>query len=358
MITGKKFLSLTTASCIIPLFVVFNSHAQITITSNDIASAGNTLQLVMDTAPVVLPGLGGANQTWNFSNLNNHGIIQYNLLDPAVTPYGNPFSSYSTFAINTPPDSSYYYYVNTTGSLEHNGWYYHPFNSMTLVDFIPDRVIAVFPIAYLNSYGSMYGFDFSFYYGQGGIDSIKLTGSGWIYSIYDGWGTVITPVGTYPTVRQKERDTSVSEIYGYIGGNWVSLGQQHDTTYTYRWWTNAPNTGWPVVEMEYDSVTSTVSVVRWLYSSTAPVNETNLVSPLLEGYPNPATYYLTIPTGKAGNYVIDIYHLSGKSVAKHEVHIDSPQCTVKIENLLPGSYIYVVRDKDTNQIKVGRFVKK
>ena len=70
---------------------LYSTHAQITINSNHVISAGSVVENAQDTTPSVSIGPAGANQTWNFSSLGQDYIDTLNFKNPAPLPGSSSF---------------------------------------------------------------------------------------------------------------------------------------------------------------------------------------------------------------------------------------------------------------------------
>ena len=104
----KKVLLITLA------FFTCSSFAQVTLSQWDVANIGFEIRQAHDTMPVVVPGPGGASQTWNFTNLNNHTLDTLIFTNPNWLPDGASFPT-SNLAVKF-GSMSYAYLQNTSRS--------------------------------------------------------------------------------------------------------------------------------------------------------------------------------------------------------------------------------------------------
>ena len=152
-------------------------------------------------------GPAGANQIWDFSAafLYNDGNT-YQTLDPATSPFAAAFPTANYVALRTSSGSEYYFYYNN----------------------LPDRLEAV-----ADHVSSLSGYDiftanpktklkFPFAYGESVNDTYDPDGGG-SFSLtitYDGYGTLITPLGTVTNaVRIKTEYTGGNTLYEWYALN-------------------------------------------------------------------------------------------------------------------------------------------
>ncbi|HET6244709.1 MAG: T9SS type A sorting domain-containing protein [Bacteroidetes bacterium] len=99
-----------------------------------------------------------------------------------------------------------------------------------------------------------------------------------IYTVTaDGWGDIITPEGTFPSIRYYEAALNVDSTWGKIFGSWILLNNTSDSSHTYNWWTNDSNIGVPLLTLVYDKTLGETTSIQW-YSSTPPCLNPDLAS--------------------------------------------------------------------------------
>ena len=83
-----NIITKTKLSVIIFAFFSMNMSAQITVTDTDVLNIGDVIYEATDMLSVGLnPGNSGANQTWDFSALQNNMLDTITVLNPNSTPY-------------------------------------------------------------------------------------------------------------------------------------------------------------------------------------------------------------------------------------------------------------------------------
>jgi hypothetical protein len=151
-------------------------------------------------------GPAGADQTWDFSTALLYADgNSYQVLDAATSPFASAFPTADYVALRTSSGSEYYFYYNN----------------------LPDRLEAVTEgISSLSSYDiftadRMTKLKFPFAFGESATDTYVYDGGGTgsLVVTYDGYGTLITPLGTVTDVVR------IKTIYN--GGNtfydWYTL---------------------------------------------------------------------------------------------------------------------------------------
>jgi len=295
------------------------SNAQITITNGDVAYPGYQLQMAHDTEKDTMPGSinpgpAGANQTWNFSTLLNSSVDTLTFVNPGFLPSGANFPN-ANLAIMNSTDGSEIYLENTPNGLFIDGAYGDPTGMGAMViTFNPTEQLADFTTTYLTSFQNTSGFDFSFPFTIiPGVDSLRIKEIKIKDVVTDGWGNVTTPLGTYPSLRNRGRVITIDTVFVHPVGppGWVDIGPPYTTTDTvwhFSWWANGK--GFPL--LEFDSTTAdTIKNITWL--KTLPViggiSETGKLNGV-NAYPNPSTGKFIVES----NGEISVYNSIGEKV--------------------------------------------
>lgn len=269
------------------LCFAYNSGAQITITSADMPSVGDTFHSLRD--PLPLPpgfsiGQSGPNRTWDFSTLDGTVPLNTYALAPASTPYASNFPNANMALTND--HVGYIFYKNTSTALKIEG--------LATIDASLGSVIIVyspvpdqyrFPTTYPNNFSGTTGFQNSKDYDdlppaiQHLIDSlasgvtvytVRVRNTTTYTDTIDAWGKVTTPIGTYDALRRKRVENATNnidvEIQGLFGPQWVNNAATRQSSSTsYSWLASV--TEIPLVSLEYDTSNNITSVT---YSTTPP----------------------------------------------------------------------------------------
>ena len=132
-------------------------------------------------------GAAGANQTWNFAGIGNTGSTTAQFLAVSSTPNGAQFSNSN---IASSSSGAYAYYNSSPSALTLNG-IVSP-SSGPIITYSNGEDGLRFPFTYGNSYTDTWAATFT-----SGVDFFR-TGSTTVTA--DGYGTLITPQGTFTNV--------------------------------------------------------------------------------------------------------------------------------------------------------------
>ncbi len=181
----------------------YAAQAQITFLSTDIATAPWTNVMQKDTQTgAVNFGNRGANQVYDFHTLQNHvpDTLFYE------TPTSTQLSSVpgATLAL-TGDHNTYIFAKNQTALYSYVGGQAVYNGTTLLTPFSPIDTGYKFTTAYGQHFGGTYGFTTSrpgSDFGQPSIYMVRITNTTTYTDTIDGWGKVITPLGTYDCLRQ------------------------------------------------------------------------------------------------------------------------------------------------------------
>lgn len=313
-------------------------QAQITITSNEMPDAGDTLRFsnANPTSVDVVPT--GANFNWDFSNLvhTSQGLDEY--VNSITTPYAFFFfgtyglkiadtigiGTFSLTNVHTFFDKTSTKYTAEGAGLSYNGLPI-PANYSD-----PDEIYTL-PLDFNDYDSTTYKVSFTL------TTLLNLVQQGTRVNEVDGWGSIITPYGTFDCLRVKstlyERD-SIS-ISG-IGTSFPVIRQE------YRWLTTTEH--FPILE-----VTGTLAAgnfvagqVRYRDNFRNDTVSTGLVTldneTRLDLYPNPSSESATLSIGRdwqQGRAVL--YDLNGQAVGTWESLEEHTQ--LSFEALPRGVYL-------------------
>jgi hypothetical protein len=306
-----------------PLFLlVFSAHfsfAQITITSTDLPSAGDTLR-VSYSSDSLDPVLTGPNYTWDFSYLvpNAQWVEKFDSPSTFVSPFNLLFGSWNTSygqaqytpdsipGIGIAMDNAYGFFKKSSASLNQNGLGLS-LNAIPIpFMYSPQDVIYKFPVNYGNvdSCDSEFGppsiVPLPFYYGQK-IHRVNEV---------DGWGTLITPYGTFASLRIKST-LAIRDTFADSSG--MGFTFPRPLQYEFKWLKSGGKVPYLQVNAVDAAGTPTVTQISYRDSMRAGVigigiNEMVGADYEFSVYPNPA-----------GHYVLLEYRLSENSTVRAEI---------------------------------------
>jgi hypothetical protein len=339
-------------------FSFLGMSAQITLTSADIASPTKAIRQANDTMPTVTIGNAGASQTWNMLALNNHTEDTLVFLPNSSSP--PPFAS-ANIALKFGFQNAYAYLSNTASAATILG-------SAAVVDFgggptqvvvvnTPAEKLANWPATYNSNFTNVYSTKSKHYFGVDPgfgvvIDSIRTHGRVNKTVVFDAWGTIATPLGTYPVLRAKTTKVTRDSTDAYIGflGWQDNVVINSDSSASYTWWANG--IGFPLVEIQLDSFG--VTEATWLQALPMAVGVNEYTTALdMNVYPNPAQNEVNFMVDSKIAHSMVIYDITGRKV--DSFMIISDLSTINTSSYANGSYTYSVLGIDNTILARGKF---
>lgn len=357
---------------------VFSAQAQITVTDTDIVGVGDDVEVAHDTIPgAITIGSGGASQTWNFSSINEDELDTLKFRAPAGYPGAVDFPLSNMVLIDSGEDSTWMYLTKNATGLYVDGAHQIESGQPVSLPFV--STIITFPSTMGTSFsGNWMGEIFKFPLGvdpdgpgpHGTVDSLRITRDANLSSNIDGWGTVTTPFGSFASLRQLVEEQTIDTTWQLVNNNWEIMSTTtqtalagfgfnldkvaYDTTRQARWWSDDANTGFPVVEMDYEA-NGTVNNIDWLKSTpTVGISESVEVINGFGLYPNPAKDNVTILTEEVVAGRVDVMDVTGKLVASQK--ITSNKTMLSVEPLDNGVYFYNIIDVNGSIQHTAKFV--
>lgn len=342
------------------LFVLpFIGTAQITINQSDLPTIGNMWFELTDTTTLQTVTPSGANQIWNYSNfaVAESQVTHLQNIAAAPSAWNANFPSAQMVNYSATDSSAIYFSSNTTG------FYVEGFYNGSLTAQPPNAI---------NYSPNYLGIPTPFTYNNARNHTAKIIvifnqGFNYKYVLYtyqqftaDAHGTITTPAGTFTnTLRIRQLNYSEDSIYIDPGTGYQPLSNTtaRDTTISYTWLKNAPNTlVFTMNEKMNGNAGSGISSSTSYYSATATEVPTFLKPKESIAFPNPSngSKFITIPLENKNATSLSIYNTLGELV-KNEVVNDSEAILFETTLFNSGIYIYKVIGKDSREITSGKF---
>jgi hypothetical protein len=321
---------------------ISSSQAQPSLTSaNYLAVLGEHFKLKM--ANYLPPGNAGANQTWNFSALTTSSNTTLDYLSRSAAPY--PANVPAATLVSKSSAGEYQYAQTTTSALKIHGAYVAAQNMFITYSNSMD-------IAFPKNYNSTSTDTYKASYTTNGLNFIR---SGTATFTYDGYGTVITPAGTFTNVvRLKTTDVvrdsaSLAPGFPYI----INITIE---TYDYI----KPGVHHPIARMT--KLTSGTNIqYRGLYLDYAALGEEEELAKELELnlFPNPATSVATLQykLKTPAEVKISLVNMIGEEVLvlkQGNVPAESQKQEIPVGDLPKG--VYFVRLNIGNEVFTKRLL--
>lgn len=331
--------------------VVFNCSllpAQITITQNDLPNVNDTIRISVNTSlNGFQPALTGAGYLWDYSFLipDSQRVISH--VSPASTAYAFPYSLLATYGVynNTPdqfpfslvgvaPTNVYDFYKKNSSSLSIVGQGMNIGGTAVpaLMNNTPDRIYK-FPMHYQDLDSTNSGFAFPLpnigYYQkrQKRVNEV------------DGWGTLVTPYGTFNTLRVKSTLTITDSIYLDTVQFGFTIPRQ--LQYEYKWLAAGKKV--PILEID---VTQNIA-------GGLTIDRVNWRDSVIKSMSVSFTGQSSCPVVQEGSLTA---HMSGGRYPLKYLW-NTGDTTATITHLNPGLYTVTVTDRYGNVVQASDSVK-
>jgi hypothetical protein len=349
----KKFLPALAALISVPGF------SQITVTQADMPSAGDSMRVSFAAGVGSIDHtLSGPNYYWDFSSLMPVAQQEYRFDAPSAIPFN--FLSTLSF-VNPSPDSLPIvgnvptnftdYFKNGSSGYRQNGisFDYAPLTSFSIpVVFSQNDYVYRFPLNYgdIDSSDAAYAINFPPlpYIGQ----TIHRENN------VDGWGTLITPYGTFMALRvvsavQRIDTVGLDSVNGFSNPRPLEM--------EYKWLTNGMKI--PILEVDaqilFNTEVVTNVVYRDIYRSTLPqvgVEEQNSAIGQASVYPNPSSgsCYISFDAKSVEPVSIILTDISGRQVMDYGKTTVLPGMNshlLDLNGIAPGAYLVNIISGDS-----------
>jgi hypothetical protein len=346
-------LSLAFCLGIIPAF------SQITINQNDMPSQGDSMRVSYAAGVGSIDHtLSGPNYWWDFSSLVPYAQEEYRFNAPTAIPFN--FLSTLAFVNPTPdslpvignvPSNFTDYFKNGSSGYRQNGlsFEYTPLTSFTIpVVFTQSDYVYRFPLNYGNMDTSDGAYAINFpplpYIGQ----TIHRENNA------DGWGTLITPYGTFMALRvvstvQRIDTISLDSVTGFTIPRPLEV--------EYKWLVNGLKI--PVLEIDaqvlFNAEVITNVVYRDIYRNTLPQVGVEEHQQLISGtsvYPNPVNdnCYVTYSMNGIAPVEIVLSDISGREVMNFGKETSMPgnnSRLLDLNGISAGTYMITIMAGDS-----------
>ena len=295
--------------------------SQVTINQSDMPSAGDTMRYSVASTTGISEGASGANQTWDFSNLQSTSQFVDEFLPVASTPITYVFTyslnsnmgrlDNSALQIPTIPlvnitiADVYNFYKSASSSFAQKGFGASINGFPIPIPYSASDVLVPLPLTTSSTSTSPYSYNIQIpslgYYGRDAVRNNSV----------DGWGTLITPFGTFQTLRLRSELVYTDTIAIDQFGTGFQLPEL--TEVKYKWL--APGYGWPLLEI----TSGLAGVTRVIYRDHAPnsigFDDLSNVTDV-SIYPNPASEIAVIKSElpSAGTLDYSLFDAQGKLV--------------------------------------------
>lgn len=341
-------------------FLTLSAQAQVTIANADMPVVDDTVRIstTIDQWGID-PTQTGPAYTWDFSFLTPQSQALDTFYAVTSVPFAYQFffnnavlynshkASYATrgqdidlFGFVT-ISNVYNFYKNDGNKYKNVGFGANINGLPASVRNIPIDTVYNFPLTYNDTYTSYSEFEVNvpntFY-----LKETKTVSS----AVVDGYGSLITPLGTFQAIRVKFTIDITDSIYI----NQFSFGTQvsRPTETQYHWL--APEMKEPVLQI--NETAGNITTIRY-QDVPSPLSVQEITQGNLSIYPNPAKEFFVIESPGV-NGLIEIFDLSGRIVYTQQCNQNAEKIMVPVNQIERGNYI--VRLSDTKQSWTSQLV--
>ena len=346
----------------IALFIYASLFSQITIDQNDMPNEGDTIRLSTSFDVGMLNYTEtGNNFTWDFSGMIPLSQSVDTFVSVLETPWVYQLVFFGSANLAQPRQSfdqfqgfqvtdAFDFFKNTSSSFRKAG-YGVTLNGIPLPSkFQEPDIIFKFPLNPGNIDSSLSSYEVS-------IPGIGFTG-GWKKRVNhaDGWGTLITPYGTFETVRVKSDVIQYDSMYIDSLGTGFPIFRNYTE---YKWL--GENFGLPLCTVTDEGLFPTISYIDSVRSLFVGYDLSYEPQSKINVYPNPASQQITIEfnTDNPSNVDILLKSISGQTVMEFEtgnkIQGDYRKTfMIDRSNIKNGLYLIVV--KNGNDLFIEKIV--
>lgn len=308
------------------VLVSSTSIAQPTLTVDNNPRTGN--YMYQTPSPTGFnPGFNGANMTWNFSSLSGTGtMIQGNGVDANMAVHGSNFPN-ATVAIQEANGTETYYYGDTNGQGFYGTVATSGGTTAQLVYSDPQDLIQ-YPMTYSDSFSDSFT-------GQFSSSGSSFTRSGTTTVQADGYGTLMTPAGTFTDVLRLKTTMQYSDA---IAGQVIVSYQEE------RWTWYDANSPYPLLTFTNLSANGQSSIfLNYLDATSVGTNDLTALDLELEIAPNPTSDFVNVNFNleQSATVKITVLNLIGqemKSIASTRYNEGIQQTRVELSDFPSGTY--------------------
>ncbi len=295
-----------------------------------------------NTNDLLNPGPAGANQSWDFSEINVSSTSQSSIMNPNNTPFANDFPECNqVYHFNE--TSTYLYYDLSQDEMNHYGEGFDDNPPMIIYFTDPIKEIE-YPFAYNNSFDDEYASSKIY-------EGLTWHTHGSVTTTADAWGSVTTPEDTYNnvlrvlSVRNQVDSVFIEDIFMYA---------TTCTIWNYSWHTGSSHT--PVMAISiFDSDILSDTTSNYTTSTQHVVNPVTEIRSL-QVYPNPASdkILVSFTTNRINKITISIVDLTGKEIMQYQKDVISnglQTFDLSLNMLKKGLYFVKIDDGNSTSSK-------
>ncbi len=357
----------------------FHVDAQTTYTSASLPTIGDTLFTGIDNNPNnVILGSSGANQIWDFSDIDISFVTETVLRDVSELPDTSRIVGADMY-VEQPGDGGIFYQIDGSDIYEIGRTGLDP-----IVGFLPLQIryddeltFRKTPLDFGDSYDDEYSFSVTV---SGELipdtllsglpivpDSVRINVEVENEYMIDAWGTVMMPDGDYEALREEVMTYTNTTIEALTFLGWLELDPEllgalgeflgEQETVSYRFWADGVKEALAQINIDEDGIVTRAEFRSRDITSSTIVVKADARDVVL--YPNPTfgMSYFNLVNFDAGNYRLIINNILGKSMFERSYQL-GPNGVIEehLGFLSKGTYIYSIVDEKGNKVVTKRIV--
>lgn len=211
-------------------------QAQVILTAEDMPEVGDVLHYANDTASIsVNLGVPGGPQTWDFSSLGADLEQVISVIPVEQTPLAAQFPD-ANICLQAEEQLQYGNVSSERYTALGAGLYLFDTENLTPLRFNPSQTLMEFPATWNSSFSTVYGLDLTLSGADFGVDSIRIRQVASKQVVFDSYGELVLPSGTYDAIRAKEYTTTNDSIFIQLFGFWQLVDASTTVDSLYQWY--------------------------------------------------------------------------------------------------------------------------
>jgi hypothetical protein len=274
------------------LFMSSALNAQIFITSAHFIDVSDVVQIGIDENPSISHTPAGPNQTWGYGELVAN---QTDFIALGMAEWFNGASNFPNATLGTEgEDGTQIFFRKTTEAFDLMGVYGDLFENgtNTALAFNPYQRQLTFPSTYGTTFTNVSTLNLKLEDFEG-ADSVVVTVTTHRFSEMDAWGTLTTPFGTFPAIRQHIKDSTIQSVVAYLFGFPVFNESETAISHSYSFFSDAQNARYVLLQYNYDAESDVLSGVQW-QMATPVLNSVDDSKNDYVLFPNPSSNLVNI----------------------------------------------------------------
>ncbi|MFW6020431.1 MAG: T9SS type A sorting domain-containing protein [Bacteroidales bacterium] len=313
------------------LMVALTATAQPTLTGSNVNPVIGT-SFTSNTCNYVSEGNSGADQTWDLSSMNVTDSTKVSIELPSNTQYSNSFPSANIAWVRSGSDEVAYYNASSS-ALQFYGMHIPGTTTLSYDD--PEDELQ-FPITYDDSYTDTWDVEYT-------ANGITFYREGTTTVTADGYGTLITPEGTFNNVLRVHTEQIYQDSASISGSPYI---MDYDLN-AYTWYKEGYHS-FLATTFSLNSPNGPQSSAS--YISNLPVSTNEITRDIsCKVFPNPASENVNIELSAKGDVSVKLLNSAGQQV-EATVHEQDQNLRIDVSNLPEGLYLVRIVQDETNLI--------